>query len=151
MSSYPPAACDGAAEDPLDDSYGAQDLITSAEETKQSLSARESSDVLVIHGGARANITVTREEFESITGALLQRTIDLTRSALEAAKERGAATIDRVLLVGGSSKMPAVARRLKEEFGFEPSLHDPDLSVANRWSASWSSTTRSSWPAERLP
>lgn len=117
-------------EDPLDDSYGAQDLITSAEETKQSLSARESADVLVIHGGARANLTVTREEFESITQSLLQRTIDLTRSALDAARERGVASVDRVLLVGGSSKMPAVARRLREEFGFDASLHDPDLSVA---------------------
>jgi molecular chaperone DnaK len=118
------------AEDPLDDSYGAQDLITSAEEAKQALSARESTDVLVIHGGARANVRLTRDDLEQLTGSLLQRTIDLTRNVLAAAAERGAPTIDRVLLVGGSSKMPAVARRLKEEFGFDAQLADPDLAVA---------------------
>jgi molecular chaperone DnaK (HSP70) len=118
------------AEDPLDDSYGAQDLITSAEEAKQALSARESTDVLVIHAGARANVRVTRDDLEQLTASLLQRTIDLTAIALAAARERGADTIDRVLLVGGSSKMPAVARRLREEFGFDAQLADPDLAVA---------------------
>src|SRR5690606_23971690 len=39
------------AEDPLDDSYGAQDLLIAAEEAKQPLSSRESTDVLVIHDG----------------------------------------------------------------------------------------------------
>jgi molecular chaperone DnaK (HSP70) len=38
--------------------------------------------------------------------------------------------IDRCLLVGGSSKMPAVARRLKNEFGYDAQLTDPDLAVA---------------------
>jgi molecular chaperone DnaK len=117
-------------EDPLDDSYGAQDLITSAEETKQSLSFRDSADVLVIHAGVRGNISVSRDQFEEVTQALLQRTIDLTRTALEAAKGKGVASVERVLLVGGSSKMPAVTRRLTEEFGFAPVLSDPDLSVA---------------------
>lgn len=118
------------ADDPLDDSYGAQDLITAAEDAKVALSTRESTDVLVIFGGHRANITITRDEFEQLTGSLLQRTVELTRAALKAAEARGVTAIDQVLLVGGSSKMPAVARRLKEEFGFDAVLHDPDLAVA---------------------
>jgi molecular chaperone DnaK (HSP70) len=118
------------AEDPLDDSYGAQDLLTAAEEAKQTLSARESTDVLVIHDGQRASITVTRAEFEELTSSLLQRTVELTRAVLKAAEARGVARIDDVLLVGGSSKMPAVARRLREQFGFDPKLADPDLAVA---------------------
>jgi molecular chaperone DnaK len=123
------AECPGA-EDPLDDTYGAQDLLIGAEEAKQTLSARESTDVLVIHDGQRANITVTRAEFEELTASLLQRTMELTRAVIKAAEARGVTRIDEVLLVGGSSKMPAVAERLRSRFGFEPKLADPDLAVA---------------------
>jgi molecular chaperone DnaK (HSP70) len=119
-----------AAGDPLDDSYGAQDLITTAEETKQSLSGRESVDAFVIHNGGRASITVTRAEFEELTTSLLERTMELTRQVLDAAAAKGVAGPDRVLLVGGMSKTPAVARRLKEVFGFDAKLTDPDLAVA---------------------
>ncbi len=119
-----------AAGDPLDDSYGAQDLMTSAEETKQSLTTRESVDTFVVFNGGRASITLTRAEFEQITSTLLERTIDLTRKVLAAAAAKGAASIDRVLLVGGMAKAPAVARRLSEEFGFSSQLADPDLAVA---------------------
>jgi molecular chaperone DnaK len=119
-----------AAGDPLDDSYGAQDLITTAEETKQSLSGRESVDAFVIHNGGRASITVTRAEFEELTSSLLERTLELTRQVLDAAAAKGVGGPDRVLLVGGMSKTPAVARRLKEVFGFDARLSDPDLAVA---------------------
>ena len=123
------AECPGA-DDPLDDSYGAQDLISAGEDAKQTLSRRESADVLVVHNGHRANITVTREEFERITATLMRRTLELTRTVLKAAEARGVQHIDRVLLVGGSSKMPVVADRLKSEFGFDAQLADPDLAVA---------------------
>lgn len=118
------------AGDPLDDTYGAQDLLTMAEETKQSLTAREQVDAFVIHNGGRASITVTRPGYEELTASLLDRTIELTRRVLTTAAERGGPTIDRVLLVGGMAKSPAVARRLSEEFGFDPQLADPDLAVA---------------------
>ena len=75
-------------------------------------------------------MTLTREEFEIVTRPLMERTIELTRRALAAARERGTPRIDRCLLVGGSSKMPVVARRLTEEFGFTTQLADPDLAVA---------------------
>ncbi len=39
-------------------------------------------------------------------------------------------TFDDVLLVGGSCRVPAVAAMLREEFGFEPRMHDPDQAVA---------------------
>jgi molecular chaperone DnaK len=118
------------AEDPLDDSFGAQDLLIAAEEAKQTLSSRESTDVLVIHDGQRASIAVTRAQFEEITASLLQRTVELTRAVLKAAEARGVDHIDEVLLVGGSSKMPAVAERLRTQFGFDAKLADPDLAVA---------------------
>ncbi len=116
--------------DPFDDVYAEADLMTQAEELKASLSQRERADALVTSGSDRASVTLTREEFEIVTRALMERTIELTRRALDAARERGAGKVDRCLLVGGSSKMPVVARRLQEEFGFSPQLADPDLAVA---------------------
>lgn len=121
------------AGDPLDDSYGAQDLITTAEEVKQSLSMRDSVDSMVIFGTGRASITVTRAEYESLTSNLLERTIELTGQVLNAAKAKGVDSIDRVLLVGGMSKSPIVAARLKTEFGFD---------------ADWRTLT---WPWQRVP
>lgn len=119
-----------AAGDPLDDSYGAQDLITLAEETKQSLSTRDSYDAMVTHNGGRAVVTITRAEFEEITYSLLERTIELTEKVIELAAARGVSKIDQVILVGGMAKSPAVARRLHDKFGFDPVLADPDMAVA---------------------
>ena len=121
-----------AAGDPLDDTYGAQDLITTAEDVKQALTARESVDALVVFGADRASVTVTRQAFEELTSALLERTITLTQKVLAAAEEKGVTQIDKVLLVGGMSKMPVVARRLAEAFVDLPpaDLTDPDLAVA---------------------
>jgi molecular chaperone DnaK (HSP70) len=56
--------------------------------------------------------------------------MELTRAVIKAAEARGVGQIDEVLLVGGSSKMPAVAERLQSQFGFTPRLADPDLAVA---------------------
>ena len=121
-----------AAGDPLDDTYGAQDLITTAEDVKQALTARESVDALVVFGADRASVTVTRQAFEELTSALLERTITLTQKVLAAAQEKGVRGIDKVLLVGGMSKMPVVARRLAEAIPELPpaDLSDPDLAVA---------------------
>ncbi|WP_322753513.1 Hsp70 family protein [Frankia sp. Cas3] len=118
------------AGDPLDDVYDEQELLTSAEDAKLALSGRDSVDVLVVHGGRRTNVTVTRADFEEITAALLQRTLDLTGSVLARARERGVDQVDVCLLVGGMSKSPAVARRIAERFGLSPRLLDPDLAVA---------------------
>ncbi len=118
------------AGDPLDDVYDEQELLTSAEDAKLALSGRDSVDVLVVHGGRRTNVTVTRADFEEITVALLQRTLDLTGSVLARARERGVDQVDVCLLVGGMSKSPAVARRIAERFGLSPRLLDPDLAVA---------------------
>ncbi|MFD0804810.1 Hsp70 family protein [Nocardioides caeni] len=118
------------AEDPLDDSAGSQALVIAAERAKRELSDRESTEVVVAHDGARSTVTLTRAELEDMTSALLRRTIDLTRSCLEAASKRGVGQVSRVLMVGGSSRMPMVARALRAELGIEPEMHDPDLAVA---------------------
>jgi len=118
------------AEDPLDDSAGSQALVLAAERAKHELSDAASTSVIVAHDGRRSVITLTRAQLEDLTGPLLKRTIELTRSCLAAARDRGASTINRVLLVGGSSRMPMVAEAIRGELGLNPQLSDPDLAVA---------------------
>ncbi|SHF75914.1 Molecular chaperone DnaK (HSP70) [Jatrophihabitans endophyticus] len=118
------------AEDPLDDSAGSQELVLAAERAKRELSEHDSTEVVVTHDGARATISLTRAEVEEMTAGLLRRTIELTRACLAAASRRGVDRVDRVLMVGGSSRMPMVGRALHEELGLAPELHDPDLAVA---------------------
>ncbi|QLY29716.1 Hsp70 family protein [Nocardia huaxiensis] len=118
------------AEDPLDDSAGSQMLVLAAEQAKRELTDAESTQVVVAHDGARAVITLTRADMEAMTASLMRRTLDLTRACLDAAGARGVQRVDRLLLVGGSSRMPMVARELQQELGLHGELRDPDLSVA---------------------
>lgn len=76
---------------------------------------------------------ITRAEFESLIAPLVQRTIDRSKQALADAERalRGPAAIERVILVGGSTRVPLVRRRVKEFFGLEPyTAVDPDQAVA---------------------
>lgn len=108
-----------------------QDLTKMAETTKQQLSQTTSRPVAMRGAGAAARIEVTRAQFEELTKDKLDQTIDIVRRTLETLESKQPGTkIDEVLLVGGSTKMPAVAERLRAEFGWDPKLHDPDLAVA---------------------
>ncbi|WP_322747849.1 MULTISPECIES: Hsp70 family protein [unclassified Frankia] len=119
----------GAA-DPLADAAAAQVLLLAAERTKRELGDRMETTVAVEHDGRVLKAVVTREDLERLTAGLLERTVTLTRSVLAAARARGVSRLDRVLLVGGSARMPAVARRLGAELGVPVELCDPDLAVA---------------------
>ena len=69
-------------------------------------------------------------------------TISLTRNAVNEAAALAVPTIDLILLVGGSSRMPQVQARLKAEFpGVEQNLFDPELAVA-KGAAIYASSTR---------
>ncbi|HZG88908.1 MAG TPA: Hsp70 family protein [Pseudonocardia sp.] len=118
------------AEDPLDDSAGAQALVLAAERAKHQLSEADRTEVVIAHDGARSTVTLSRAELEQMSAPLLRRTLDLTRACLAEAGRRGVPRVDRVLLVGGSSRMPAVAQALRTELDLDPKLHDPDLAVA---------------------
>lgn len=116
-----------------DDEGELQALRTLTEQTKKDLSKAESKQIIRRYSGTAAKITVTRKEFEEMTADLLEETIRITQRTLDEAEKRYPGIRDRIsqlLLVGGSSKMPAVAERLKREFSWEPRLSDPDLAVA---------------------
>ncbi len=117
-------------EEPFDDSSATQAFFLAAEAAKRELTSAQSTSVTVEHAGRRTTTTITRSDLDRLTETLLARTIDLTHSALHHARTRGVYSIDRVLLVGGSSRMPQVAQHLRSEFGFDAQLADPDLIVA---------------------
>ena len=76
------------------------------------------------------NLPIRRDEFEDLTADLVERTMFTTKQALGAAGLEWS-DIDRLLLVGGSARMPAVRRAMKELSGLEPddAVH-PDEAVA---------------------
>ncbi|WP_329108025.1 Hsp70 family protein [Micromonospora sp. NBC_01699] len=122
-------------EDPAEDAQFMQELIITAEQVKRALSQVSSRPVPLRFAGASAVVTVTRETFEEITRDLLDNTIAITDRTLGKLGDKSGSgspkdLIDEVLLVGGSTKMPAVSARLTETYGWRPHLHDPDLAVA---------------------
>ena len=111
--------------DPRDDYEALADLRARAEAAKKQLSARLSTVVSIVHDGRRGRYQLTRETVESITSDLLERTISLTMRALAEVgcihPNRGTPSgIDGILLGGGSSRMPAVRRRVEEVFDRPP-------------------------------
>jgi molecular chaperone DnaK len=97
---------------------------------KHRLSSALRTDVVLRHGAGMWQIPVTRVEFEAATAGLLARTRALVERLL--AGIRSPVTgIDRVLLVGGPTRMPAVGRMLRLLLGL-PLDHtiDPEEVVA---------------------
>jgi molecular chaperone DnaK (HSP70) len=116
-----------------DDEQELQELRNTTEQVKKDLSKAESKKIIRRYGGTAASVTVTRQQFEEMTSELLEETIRITRQTLDEAEQRHPGIRDQIselLLVGGSSRMPAVAERLRKEFRWEPRLTDPDLAVA---------------------
>src|SRR5262249_17767322 len=76
------------------------------------------------------NLEVSREEYEAMIRPLLGRTMDCVQRALDDSRLTGA-QIDKVVLVGGSTRTPLVTRLLEERLG-QPAPHEgnPALGVA---------------------
>ena len=106
------------------------DLMNQAEITKKHLSQKQSASVKLSHAGETVRCEITRDEFEDITRDLIERTADFIRSCLNVARQKGVDHIDKVILVGGSSRMPQVMSRVSQLFDTTPALFDPDEAVA---------------------
>jgi len=81
-------------------------------------------------GPKHLTMTLTRAKLEQLVGSLVQRTVGPTEAAL---KDAGVKTseIDEVILVGGTTRMPAVVAKVTELFGKEPHQGvNPDEVVA---------------------
>ena len=111
------------------DEYAQQDLRLKAEKAKQQLSSRESVPVMLDAAGLRARINLDREKFDELTATLLSEAMDKTDAAIAVAKDKGY-SIDEILLVGGSTRMPQVTKALVDKYGMEPKILEPDEAVA---------------------
>jgi Fe-S protein assembly chaperone HscA len=115
---------------------GAPDVIRialdAAERVKIALTAAADATVrlsLPAHG-IDARVTLTRAEVDALIGDIVERTLAPCRQALRDAQLDPSA-IDEVVLVGGSTRVPLVRRRVQEFFGRLPHTEiDPDEAVA---------------------
>ena len=103
-----------------------------AEHCKVELTHQPEADLhlMVPHKRIAWRRRVSRDEFEALTADLVERTIDSCRRALSDAKLTPD-QIDEVVLVGGSTRMPVVRRRVAQYFGRNPHTElNPDEVVA---------------------
>jgi molecular chaperone DnaK len=118
-------------QDPRQDPISLQELWLAAETAKKTLSERPRATLIVNHLGRRLKVDVTRQEFEEATFALLGRTRTTTEIVVRQAGLSWSA-IDKVLLVGGATRMPMVTRMLVEVTGKPPEqCISPDEAVAH--------------------
>ncbi|MHC4864333.1 MAG: Hsp70 family protein [Planctomycetota bacterium] len=90
-----------------------------AEDIKKTLSRRSSAKKMLYGAEGSKKVEIKREKFEEAISSLLGRTDILLEVALE---EAGLKTsdINKVLLVGGSTRIPMVQKHLEQKFGFAP-------------------------------
>ena len=118
------------------DKMATQRLKDAAEKAKKDLSGVSQTQIslpFITAGDAgplHLEMTLTRAKFEELTSELVERTMVPVRKALSDA-DFSASDIDKVLLVGGSTRIPAVQEAIKKEIGKEPSKGvNPDEVVA---------------------
>ncbi|MCE9557244.1 MAG: Hsp70 family protein, partial [Planctomycetes bacterium] len=105
--------------DPRENPSALVRLLREAEDAKRALTAREDVIVTFDHEGHKLRTPLTRADFEQMTSALLERTRFTIRNVLREAKLEWK-DVTRLLLVGGSSRMPQVHAMLRQESGLEP-------------------------------
>lgn len=119
-------------EDLSEDPDAVAALYVDVETWKKSLTAREKVNISVNGNGGRFREELTRERYEELTHDLLSRTKNLLDEVLKNAAQKGCPQekIDKILLVGGSSRMPQVAKMIETDYHITPVLQDPDEAVA---------------------
>ena len=118
------------------DKMAMQRLKDAAEKAKKDLSGVTTTNISLpflsqgADGPLHLEMTLTRAKFEELTDDLMESTLEPVRNALKDANLKKE-DIDKILLVGGSTRMPKVAELIKKELGKEPSKGvNPDEVVA---------------------
>jgi len=112
--------------DPRTDEQSMAMLDSSAERAKRTLSKVDSATITCTHDGKKMTVPITRAEFENLTRDLLLRTRLTSQQVINQAGMKWD-QVEKVLMVGGSTHMPATGRMLKELTGKEP---DRSLAVS---------------------
>jgi molecular chaperone DnaK len=116
--------------DPREDPNTYGRLLRDCEDAKRTLTSRTKAKIVCDMGNVAERVEITRTQFEDMTADLLERTAFTTRQTMQAAGLDWDA-IDDVLLVGGSTRMPAVMKLVRELTGKEPDISvSPDEAVA---------------------
>jgi len=118
------------------DKMAMQRLKEAAEKAKIELSSVTTSNINLpfitadATGPKHLDITITRAKFDELTADLVEKTMEPTRRAMQDA-DLTPNDIDKILLVGGSTKIPAVQEAVKKYFNKEPFKGiNPDECVA---------------------
>jgi molecular chaperone DnaK len=119
------------------DPMALQRLYEAAEKAKIELSTTQETQInlpfiTADSGGPKhLDMRLSRAKLSELTSALIDRVVAPVRQALDDAKDKGAANIDHVVMVGGMTRMPAVQEKVKELTGKEPHRGvNPDEVVA---------------------
>ncbi|MBO0993994.1 molecular chaperone DnaK [Bacillus sp. SD088] len=122
--------------DLANDKMALQRLKDAAEKAKKDLSGVTSTQISLPFitageaGPLHLEINLTRAKFDEISSSLVERTMGPTRQSLKDAG-KSASDIDKVILVGGSTRIPAVQEAIRKEVGKEPHKGvNPDEVVA---------------------
>lgn len=118
------------------DPLALQRLDEAAEKAKHELSNNSETEINIpfitsdAEGPKHLLLTMTRAKLEELADEYVQKSIDITKRALEASGF-AAGDIDEIILVGGQTRMPKVQEMVKELFGKEPNRSiNPDEVVA---------------------
>jgi molecular chaperone DnaK len=118
------------------DKMATQRLVEAAEMAKKELSSTTSTSInqpfitADDNGPKHLDLTLTRAQFNQLTADLAEATADPVRQAMQDAG-LGQGDIDQVILVGGSTRIPAIQEQVKEITGKEPNKGiNPDEVVA---------------------
>ena len=118
------------------DPMALQRLKESAENAKKELSSSKQTEINLpfitadSSGPKHLNMTLTRANFEQLVSDLVERVVGPCKQALKDAK-LSPSDINEVILVGGSTRIPAIQEKVKEIFGKEPNQSvNPDEVVA---------------------
>ena len=118
------------------DTMALQRLKVAAEQAKKELSSATTTNInlpyitATAEGPKHFDMTLTRAKFDELTHDLVEKTAEPVRNALSDAGLT-AADLSKVLLVGGSTRIPAVQEKVKQLTGHEPNKSlNPDECVA---------------------
>ncbi|MBD8070712.1 Hsp70 family protein [Bacillus sp. PS06] len=116
--------------DLYDDLNAVQDLREKAEACKKMLSSRKKSVITLSSQGKTVKVDITKDDFDAMLSPLLNRTTLIMKNVLMDA-EMNWSDIDKILLVGGSTRVPAVSEVIEKMSGIQPSKDvNPDEVVA---------------------
>ncbi|MCD7892201.1 MAG: Hsp70 family protein [Erysipelotrichaceae bacterium] len=104
-----------------------QAIRAKVEIAKKKLSSAIKTDIRLRIQGQMIKVTITRQEFEEATKALVNQTMTYVDNTLAKAKD---IKIDKVLLVGGSTYMPMIKNAVEKRFPGIVQQEDPDRAVA---------------------